>query len=220
VAVRIFHLDDHELMRIGIEAVIEHTPGLELVGQASTAEDALQRIPATRPDVALLDVQLGEGPDGVEVCREIRSRWPEIPCLMFTAYGDEESVLAAIMAGASGYLLKGVSAATLVKAVEAVAGGRSLLDPSVTAQVLARVRGPSRTGGPALTEREKEILRLIAEGATNRQIGERLYLAEKTVRNYVSGLLSKLGVQRRSEAAAYAARQAYTAEKRRPASAM
>jgi two-component system, NarL family, response regulator DevR len=207
VPVRIFHLDDHELIRIGIEAVIEHSPGLELVGQASTAEEALQRIPATRPDVAILDIQLGEGADGIEVCREVRSRWPEIHCLMFTAYGDERSVLASIMAGASGYLLKEVGADALVKAIRAVAAGRSLLDPEVTAHVLDRLRSPARSNEPALTEREREILRLIAEGATNREIGEKLYLAEKTVRNYVSGLLAKLGVQRRSEAAAYAARQ-------------
>lgn len=207
-------------MRIGIEAVIDHAPNLELVGQASTAEEALQRIAVTRPDVALLDIQLGHGESGIEVCREVRSRWPDIHCLMFTAYGDDESVFAAIMAGASGYLLKGVSAARLVEAVEAVAAGRSLLDSRVTAQVLNRVRGAGGDGGPELTEREQAILSLIAEGATNREIGQSLYLAEKTVRNYVSGLLAKLGVQRRSEAAAYAARQAQTAEKRRPASAM
>jgi DNA-binding NarL/FixJ family response regulator len=207
VPVRIFHLDDHELFRIAIEAVIDQTAGLELVGQATTAEQALQRIPATQPDVAILDIQLGEGPDGIEVCREVRSRWPEIHCLMFTAYGDERSVLASVMAGASGYLLKEVGADALVRAVRAVAAGRSLLDPEVTAHVLERLRAPARSTEPALTDREREILKLIAEGATNREIGENLYLAEKTVRNYVSGLLAKLGVQRRSEAAAYAARQ-------------
>lgn len=205
--VRIFHLDDHEVIRIGIETVISHSPELELVGHASTPEEALQRIPATRPDVALLDIQLGEGPTGIEVCREIRSRWPEIHCLMFTAHGDDESLFAAIMAGASGYLLKGVNAATLVEAVRAVAAGRSLLDPKLTARVLDRLRNAARTNEPALTERERAILDLIAEGATNREIGQKLFLAEKTVRNYVSGLLAKLGVQRRGEAAAYAARQ-------------
>lgn len=218
--VRIFHLDDHELVRIGVETVIENSPGLELVGHATNASEALQRIPATRPDVCLLDIQLEDDRSGIEVCREVRSRWPEIHCLMFTAYGDDESVFASIMAGASGYLLKGVNAAALVEAVQAVAAGRSLLDPRVTAQVLERLRGAARSNEPALTDREWEILRLISEGATNREIGQRLYLAEKTVRNYVSGLLAKLGVQRRSEAAAYAARQAQTAEKRRPASAM
>ena len=207
MTVRIFHLDDHELFRIAIEAVIDNTAGLELVGQATTAEQALQRIPATQPDVAILDIQLGEGPDGIEVCREVRSRWPEIHCLMFTAYGDERSVLASVMAGASGYLLKEVGADALVRAIRAVAAGRSLLDPEVTAHVLERLRAPIRSNEPALTDREREILKLIAEGATNREIGENLYLAEKTVRNYVSGLLAKLGVQRRSEAAAYAARQ-------------
>ena len=206
--VRIFHLDDHELFRIAIEAVIDHTPGLELVGQAATAEEALRRIPATRPDVAILDIQLGEGPDGIEVCREVRSCWPEIRCLMFTGSDDEGSVFASIMAGASGYLLKDVGAVTLVKAVQDVAAGRSLLDPGVTTHVLQRLRGAARANEPALTERERAILELIAEGATNREIGSKLFLAEKTVRNYVSGLLAKLGVQRRSEAAAYAARQA------------
>jgi DNA-binding NarL/FixJ family response regulator len=208
VSVRIFHLDDHELFRIAIEAVIDHTPGLELVGQASTAEEALRRIPATRPAVAILDIQLGEGPDGIEVCREVRSRWPEIGCLMFTGSDDEGSVFASIMAGASGYLLKDVGAATLVRAVQDVAAGRSLLDPGVTTHVLTRLRGAARSNEPALTERERTILELISEGATNREIGAKLFLAEKTVRNYVSGLLAKLGVQRRSEAAAYAARQA------------
>jgi DNA-binding NarL/FixJ family response regulator len=207
MAVRIFHVDDHELIRIGIQAVIAKCPGLELVGWAATADDALHRIPVARPDVAILDIQLGDGPNGIELCREIRSRWPEIHCLMFTAYGDDQSVFASIMAGASGYLLKGVGAAALMDAVRAVAAGRSLLDPGVTAKVLERVRGAARNNKPALTEREQAILQLISEGATNREIGKALYLAEKTVRNYVSGLLAKLGVQRRSEAAAYAARQ-------------
>jgi DNA-binding NarL/FixJ family response regulator len=218
MAVRIFHVDDHELIRIGIDAVIEKCPELQLVGWAATADEALHRIPVARPDVAILDIQLGEGLNGIELCREIRSRWPEIHCLMFTAYGDDQSVFASIMAGASGYLLKGVGAAPLVDAVGAVAAGRSLLDPGVTAKVLERLRRAARTNEPALTERERAILQLISEGATNREIGRALYLAEKTVRNYVSGLLAKLGVQRRSEAAAYAARQ--TAERRRPASSM
>jgi two-component system, NarL family, response regulator DevR len=217
VAVRIFHVDDHEVIRIGIGTVIEKCPGLQLVGWAATADEALHRIPVARPDVAILDIQLGDGPNGIELCREIRSRWPDIQCLMFTAYGDDHSVFASIMAGASGYLLKGGDAAAVLDAVQAVAAGHSLLDPGVTAKVLDRLRA-ARTKEPSLTERERAILQLIAEGATNRQIGEALYLAEKTVRNYVSGLLAKLGVQRRGEAAAYAARQ--TAEQRRPASNM
>src|SRR2546421_1971267 len=135
MAVRIFHVDDHELIRIGIDAVIEKCPGLQLVGWAATAEEALHRIPVARPDVAILDIQLGEGTNGIELCREIRSRWPDIHCLMFTAYGDDQSVFASIMAGASGYLLKGVGAAKLMDAVRAVAAGRSLLDPGVTAKV-------------------------------------------------------------------------------------
>ena len=218
MTVRVFHVDDHEVIRIGIDAVIEKCTGLQLVGWAAAADEALHRIPVARPDVAILDIELGDGPNGIELCREIRSRWPEIHCLMFTAYGDDQSVFASIMAGASGYLLKGVGAAPLVEAVRAVAEGRSLLDPTVTAKVLERVRGAARKNEPALTEREKAILALIAEGATNREIGGKLHLAEKTVRNYVSGLLAKLGVQRRSEAAAYAARQ--TAEQRRSASQM
>lgn len=192
-----------------MRAVIENCPGLELVGQAATAAETLQRIPATRPEVVILDIELGgDGPNGIEVCREVRSRWPDIRCLMLTAHGDDRSLFSAIMAGASGYLLKGVRSATLLEAVQAVAEGRSLLDPGVTAQVLDRLRDVPKSGEPALTDREHEILQLIAEGATNREIGEKLYLAEKTVRNYVSGLLAKLGVQRRSEAAAYAARWA------------
>jgi two-component system, NarL family, response regulator DevR len=218
MAVRVFHVDDHEVVRIGIDAVIEKAPGLQLVGWAATADEALHRIPVARPNVAILDIQLGDGPNGIELCREIRSRWPDIHCLMFTTYGDDQSVFASIMAGASGYLLKGVGSAPLVEAVQAVAAGRSLLDPKVTAKVLERVRGAARKNEPALTEREQAILALIAEGATNREIGGKLHLAEKTVRNYVSGLLAKLGVQRRSEAAAYAARQ--TAEQRRSAPSM
>lgn len=212
--VRVFHLDDHELVRIGIEAVIGKTPELQFVGWAATAEDALHRIPIARPDVAILDIHLGEGPSGIEVCREVRSRFPEVHCLMLTAYRDDQSVFASIMAGASGYLLKGVGATSLVEAVRAVAAGHSLLDPGVTAKVLERLRGAPCTNTPPLTERERAILQLIASGATNREIGETLYLAEKTVRNYVSGLLAKLGLQRRTEAAAYVARQ--TAEQRRP----
>ncbi len=218
MAVRIFHVDDHEVIRIGIETVIQKCPELQVVGWAATADEALHRIPVARPDVAILDIQLGDGPNGIELCREIRSRWPEIHCLMFTGYADDHSVFASIMAGASGYLLKGMKAHKLLDAVRAVAAGRSLLDPGVTAKVLERLRGAGRTNEPALTERERTILQLIAEGATNRQIGARLHLAEKTVRNYVSGRLAKLGVQRRGEAAAYAARQ--IAEQRRPASSM
>jgi two-component system response regulator DevR len=205
--IRVFHLDDHELLRVGLGTVIEHCPELELVGQAASADDAMARIPIARPDVVILDIELGDGPSGIEVCREIRSRWPEIHCLMLTAHGDDESLFSSIMAGASGFLLKGVRAAALVEAVEAVASGRSLLDAEMTARVFDRLRNGPRRGEPPLTAREEEILGLIAGGATNREIGARLYLAEKTVRNYVSGLLAKLGVQRRSEAAAYAARQ-------------
>src|SRR5438067_8846009 len=163
MSIRVFHLDDHELLRVAMQTVIEHCPGLELVGQAATADGALALIAATRPDVAIIDIELGSGPNGIEVCREIRSRWPEIHCLFLTAYGDDQSVFASIMAGASGYLLKGVGAAALMDAVKAVAAGRSLLEPGVTAKVLERVRGAARNNEPALTVREQAILDLIAE---------------------------------------------------------
>jgi two-component system response regulator DevR len=205
--VRVFLLDDHEIVRRGVKELLEADGDLEVVGEAGTAADALARIPPTRPDVAVLDVRLPDG-DGVQVCREIRSAHPEIQCLMLTSFADDEALFQAIMAGASGYVLKQIKGADVVEAVRAVASGRSLLDPSVTARVLERLRSNSKEDEllARLSPQERNILRLIADGLTNRQIAEEVHLAEKTVKNYVSNLLSKLGMQRRTQAAVYAAR--------------
>ncbi len=204
---RLFLLDDHEIVRRGLRELLEGEQDFEIVGEAGTAEEALHRIPPTRPDVALLDVRLPDG-DGIEVCREIRSAHPEIRCLMLTSFADDEALFSAIMAGASGYLLKQVRGNDLVDAIRRVALGESLLDPAMTARVLERIRAGSDQEDElsGLTDQERRVLDLIAEGLTNRQIGERMFLAEKTVKNYVSNLLAKLGMSRRSEAAAFAAR--------------
>jgi two-component system response regulator DevR len=209
VTIRVFLLDDHEIVRRGLRELIDATDDMEVVAEAGTAEEALGRIPATSPDVAVLDVRLPDG-DGVEVCREVRSRLPQLQCLMLTSYADDEALFDAIMAGAAGYVLKQIRGTELVDAIRKVASGQSLLDPNVTARVLERLR----TGSPederleSLTDQERRILDLLAEGLTNREIAERMYLAEKTVKNYVSNLLSKMGMQRRTEAAVYAARLA------------
>jgi DNA-binding NarL/FixJ family response regulator len=204
--VRVFLLDDHEIVRRGLRELLESEGDIEVVGEAGTAEEALGRIPATQPHVAVLDVRLPDG-DGVEVCRDIRSRHPEIQCLMLTSYADDEALFSAIMAGAAGYVLKQVKGSDLIDGVRRVARGESLLDPSVTRRVLERLRSKPEDDELAnLTEQERRILDLIAEGLTNRQIGDRMFLAEKTIKNYVSNLLAKLGMSRRSEAAAYAAR--------------
>jgi two-component system, NarL family, response regulator DevR len=211
VTIRVFLLDDHEVVRRGVRDLLEaQSDGeIEVAGEAGTAEEAYRRIPAVGPDVAILDVRLPDG-DGVEVCREIRSRHPEVQCLMLTSFADDEALFDSIMAGAAGYVLKQVRGSDLVDSVRRVAAGQSLLDPTVTAKVLDRLRmGPEADPVVAqLTEQERKILDLLAEGLTNRQIGERLYLAEKTVKNYVSNLLLKLGMHRRTEAAVYAARLA------------
>jgi two-component system, NarL family, response regulator DevR len=206
-AVRVFLLDDHEIVRRGVKELLETEGDLEVVGEAGTAAEALARIPPTRPDVAVLDVRLPDG-DGVEVCREIRSAHPEIQCLMLTSFADDEALFQAIMAGASGYVLKQIKGADVVEAVRSVAAGRSLLDPSVTARVLERLRKGSEEDEllARLSPQERNILRLIADGLTNRQIAEQVHLAEKTVKNYVSNLLAKLGMERRTQAAVYAAR--------------
>jgi DNA-binding NarL/FixJ family response regulator len=207
--VRVFLLDDHEVVRRGVHELLSVEGDIEVVGEAGTAADALTRIPATRPDVAVLDVRLPDG-SGVEVCREIRSRDESVKCLMLTSYADDEALFEAIMAGASGYVLKAIRGSELLDAVRGVAAGRSLLDPVATARVLERLRngGTGRNDELArLTGQERKILDLIGEGLTNRQIGERLHLAEKTIKNYVSSLLSKLGMERRSQAAAYVARR-------------
>ena len=209
MTVRVFLLDDHEVVRAGLRSLLETDEGLEVVGEAATAAEALARIPPTRPDVCILDVRLPDG-TGIEVCREIRSRMPQTFCLMLTSYADDEAMFAAIMAGAAGYVLKQVGGHDLLADVRKVAAGGSLLDPGLTARIIERMRnGPDEDGRMAsLTPQERRILDLIAEGRTNRQIGDEIFLAEKTVKNYVSNLLTKLGMQRRTEAAVYAARLA------------
>jgi DNA-binding NarL/FixJ family response regulator len=210
---RVFLLDDHEVVRQGLRSMIDLEDDLEVCGEAGTAEQAMMRIPPTRPDVAVLDVRLPDG-NGVEVCRDIRSSHPEVRCIMLTSFADDEAVLASIMAGASAYVLKQIKGTDLLDAIRRVANGESLLDPAVTARVLERLRtGEQEDEGLAqLSGQERKILELIAEGYTNRQIAEEIHLAEKTVKNYVSNLLAKLGMSRRAEAAAYAAR---LAERRR-----
>lgn len=204
-APRVFLLDDHEVVRRGIRELLE-AADVEVCGEAGTAAEALARIPPTRPDVAVLDVRLPDG-NGVEVCREIRSRNPEIQCVMLTSFTDDEALFQAIMAGAAGYLLKEIKGTDLVDAIRRVADGQSLLDPAVTTRVLDRLREGPRTDErlERLTGQERKILDLIAEGLTNRQIAERVHLAEKTVKNYVSNLLSKLGMERRTQAAVFGA---------------
>ncbi|MEU4127931.1 response regulator transcription factor [Streptomyces wuyuanensis] len=207
--ITVFLVDDHEVVRRGVYELLSVEDDIEVVGEAGTAADALVRIPAVRPDVAILDVRLPDG-SGVEVCREVRSQNEDIKCLMLTSYADDEALFDAIMAGASGYVLKAIRGSELLAAVRDVAAGKSLLDPVATARVLERLRdgnAPKTDDKLAsLTEQERRILDLIGEGLTNRAIGERLHLAEKTIKNYVSSLLSKLGMERRSQAAAYVAR--------------
>ncbi|MHB8682529.1 MAG: response regulator [Acidimicrobiales bacterium] len=204
---RVFLLDDHEVVRRGLRELFDAEDDLTVVGEASTAEEALSRVPSTRPDVAVLDVRLPDG-DGVEVCRDLRSAVPELKCLMLTSFADDEALFSAILAGASGYVLKQIKGSDLITAVRRVAAGESLLDPSLTRQVMDRLRGEQVEDErlSRLTAQERNILELIAEGKTNRQIADELYLAEKTVKNYVSNLLSKMGFARRTEAAVYAAR--------------
>ena len=213
VTTRVFLLDDHELVRRGVRDLLRAHDDMTVVGEAGTAEEALRQIPQLQPDVAVLDVRLRDDPSamtGIEVCREIRSAHPAVACIMLTSYADDEALLTAIMAGAAGYVLKQIHGTDLVNAVRRVAAGESLLDPATTARVLERLRSPSKAEDPlaVLTPQERRILDLIAEGLTNRQIGEAMFLAEKTVKNYVSNLLAKLGMERRTQAAAFAARLA------------
>ena len=205
--IQVFLLDDHEIVRRGVRELLEGQPDIVVVGEADTAAAALARIPALRPNVAVLDVRLPDG-DGVSVCREIRSQLPEVACLMLTSFGDDEALFDAVMAGAAGYVLKQIRGTDLVGAVRTVASGQSMLDAKAASQLMARLRDTTRKRDPleGLTGQERKILELIGEGLTNRQIGERLYLAEKTVKNYVSALFQKLGMERRTQAAAYAAR--------------
>jgi DNA-binding NarL/FixJ family response regulator len=205
--IRVFLLDDHEIVRRGVRELLESEPDIEVVGEAGTAASAMARIPVLAPDVAVLDVRLPDG-DGVSVCRDIRSSMPQVACLMLTSFGDDEALFNAIMAGAAGYVLKQIRGTDLVGAVRTIAAGRSLLDPDSVGKVMARMRDQAARPDPlaGLTGQERRILELIGEGLTNRQIGEQMFLAEKTVKNYVSGVLAKLGMQRRTQAAALAGR--------------
>lgn len=200
--IRVFLVDDHEVVRRGVAALLEAEDDIEVIGEAGTAEQAIARIPAVKPDVAILDVRLPDG-SGVTVCREVRSKLPEVACLMLTSYADDDALFDAVMAGAAGYVLKQIHGSDLVGAVRTVASGGSLLDPRSTGRMLERLRQNGGKPDPlaALTPQERQILDLIGEGLTNRQIGERLFLAEKTVKNYVSSLLGKLDLKRRTQAA-------------------
>lgn len=205
--IAVFLLDDHEVVRRGVKDLLEAEADIRVVGEAGTVSSALARIPALKPDVAVLDVRLPDG-DGVSVCREIRSRMPEVACLMLTSFGDDEALFDAIMAGAAGYVLKQIRGTDLVGAVRTVASGQSMLDPQAASRLMARLRDQSVKPDPlaGLSVQERRILELIGEGLTNRQIGDRMFLAEKTVKNYVSALFAKLGLERRTQAAAYAVR--------------
>jgi two-component system, NarL family, response regulator DevR len=202
--IRVFLVDDHEIVRRGVAQLLDREHDLEVVGEAAGVERALSRIEATMPDVAVLDMRLPDG-DGIELCREIRSRHPEIHCLILTAYDDDEAAMSAVLAGASGYVLKSIAGSKLLDDVRAAAAGRSLLHPAVTRRVSTQATSEDhddpRFG--SLNLRERQVLALIAEGLTNRQIGDQLQLAEKTVKNYVSALLRKLGLERRTQAAVY-----------------
>jgi two-component system response regulator DevR len=203
--IRLFLLDDHEIVRRGFADLLSSVDDIEVVGEASSAAEALARIPACRPDVAVLDARLPDG-SGIDVCREVRSRHPETRCVILTSYDDDEALYAAVMAGAAGYLLKQIRSSSLTDAIRTVAAGGSLLDPAVTGRLLARLEQPPEPDRrlTGLTPREREILELIADGLSNREIGQRLFLAEKTVKNYVSNLLAKLDLQRRTQAAVLA----------------
>ncbi len=207
MSIRVFLVDDHELVRRGLSDLISLEKDLEVVGEAGSVAEALRRIPATRPDVAVLDVRLPDG-TGVDICRDMRSEFPELKALMLTSYADDEALFEAIMAGASGYVLKDIRGNDLLDAIRSVAGGKSLLDPVATARVMERLRQGNKTHDELsmLSDQERRILELIGQGLTNRQIGDELHLAEKTIKNYVSSLLAKLGMERRTQAAAFVAR--------------
>jgi two-component system, NarL family, response regulator DevR len=207
MAIRVFLLDDHEVVRRGVADLLSAEDDIEIVGEASTAEEAVGRILALSPDVCVLDVRLPDG-SGVEVCRAVREKRPAVACLMLTSFSDDEALLEAVLAGASGYLLKQVRGSDLVDAVRRVSQGQSLLDQTVTDSVLRRLRegSPDDERLRGLTEQERKVLALLAQGRTNRQIADELFLAEKTIKNYVSNVLAKLGMSRRTEAAVWAAR--------------
>uniref|UniRef100_A0AAU2UX92 Response regulator transcription factor n=1 Tax=Streptomyces sp. NBC_00003 TaxID=2903608 RepID=A0AAU2UX92_9ACTN len=218
--IRVFLLDDHEVVRRGVHDLLDAEPDIEVVGEADTGEQALIRGPALRPDVAILDIRLPDS-DGITVCRELRSRAPDLACLMLTSFDDDDALLDAIMAGAAGYVLKLIKGSDLIDAVRTVASGQSMLDPATTARLMSSLRGPAKDATDedprlaGLSEREREILALIGEGMTNRQIGRRLYLSEKTVKNHISRLLAKLGVERRIQAAVLATQFNRPADERR-----
>jgi DNA-binding NarL/FixJ family response regulator len=205
MTVRVFLLDDHELVREGIRTLLESDADIEVVGEAGTAPEALTRIPLAKPDVAILDVRLEEG-NGIEVCREVRSSVPEMACLILTSFADDEALYASVMAGAAGFVLKQIKARDLIEDVKRVANGESLMDPRAVARVVERIANPP-AGDPlleSLSPQERRVLDLIAEGRTNKQIAESMFLAEHTVKNYITGLLRKLKMASRTEAAIYA----------------
>ena len=201
----VFLVDDHEVVRRGVAELIDVEEDLSVIGQASSVAEALARIPALRPDVAVLDMRLPDG-NGVELCRDLRSKMPELNCLMLTSYTDEQAMLDAILAGAGGYVIKDIKGMELVAAIRTVGSGRSLLDNRAAAALMSRLRASVEKPGPlaGLSGQERTLLDLLGEGLTNRQISERMFLAEKTVKNYVSRLLAKLGMERRTQAAVLA----------------
>jgi DNA-binding NarL/FixJ family response regulator len=206
MTIRIFVLDDHELVRTGLQTMLECEEDMEVIGQAATAQQGLEKIAALQPDVAILDVRLPDG-SGIEVCREIRSLYPDIACLMLTSYADDEALFSAIMAGAAGYVLKEIGGSDLIGDIRRVSQGASLIDATLTKDIFDRLRKSQKTEArlSSLSPQERRVLDLIAQGRSNRQIADEIFLAEKTVKNYVSSLLAKLGMQRRTEAGVYAA---------------
>jgi DNA-binding NarL/FixJ family response regulator len=208
--IRVFLVDDHEIVRRGIAELVDGEGDLEVVGESSTVAQTMRRVESTRPDVVVLDVRLPDG-SGIDLCRSIRSAYAEIGCIMLTAYDDDDASFAAVLAGAAGYVLKDIRGQKLIEGIRRVANGETLISLAVRNRVVAslsRDRARAAADGPTLTLRESQVLQLIADGLTNRQIGERLSLAEKTVKNYVSGLLAKLGMERRTQAAVYGSRLA------------
>jgi len=205
MAIRVFLVDDHELVREGIRSLLESDDDIEVVGEAGTAADALIRIPLANPDVAILDVRLEDG-SGIDVCRDVRSAQPDLVCLMLTSFADDEALYASVMAGAAGYVLKQIRAHDLIDDVKKVAGGASLMDPRAVARVVERIANPPQADPVlnSLSPQERRILDLIAQGRTNREISEVLFLSEKTVKNYVTNLLAKLRMNNRTEAAIFA----------------
>ncbi|MCA4726612.1 response regulator [Mycolicibacterium fortuitum] len=204
-SIRVFLLDDHELVRRGVRDLLEAEGDVHIVGEAGSIVEALSQIPTIRPDVAVLDVRLPDG-DGITVCREVKSRCPETSCLMLTSFGDDDALLNAILAGAAGYVLKKIRGNDLLHAVRTVAAGGSLLDPAATARMMERLREQAEAKDPLqeLSQQERRVLELVGDGLTNRQIGDEMFLAEKTIKNYVSSLLTKLGLERRTQVAVLA----------------